>query len=154
MIFTQEILFHIAVFILATAGFFVAQHIRNHKVNNKVLVCPMNMDCHGVVHSDYSTMFGFPVELLGMIYYAFISVASILLIFLPGQMPLVLSTIMSGASVLAFTFSVYLICIQIFVLKKGCYWCFVSAVFCLLIFIFTLISHNLIDLSPFITSSI
>jgi uncharacterized membrane protein len=143
MIFSQDILFHLAVFILAIAGFFVAYHIRHHKVNNKVLVCPMNMDCHGVVHSDYATIWKLPVELLGMAYYAFTSIFSLISILVPHLLPQYFQNILSVTSIAAFIFSIYLISIQLFVLKKGCYWCFCSATFCILIFIFTLLASGI-----------
>lgn len=142
MIFSNDILLRIAIFILAVCGFFVAKHIRNHKKSGRALVCPLNMDCHGVVHSDYSKFFGMPVEVMGMIYYGFISIAYLLFIFIPKDLPNILVGIMALTSIIAFLFSIYLIGVQLFVLKKGCYWCFVSAFFCILIFTFTLMSYN------------
>ncbi len=132
-------LIHIAIIILGACGFLVAKHIYDHKRKGKALICPVRFDCNTVVNSDYSKIFGVPVEFLGMLYYSLIILCHIILIFypttfsiLPFNLPLVLSTI-------AFMFSVYLVSILFFVLKKGCSWCFVSATVSTIIFIFTLI---------------
>jgi uncharacterized membrane protein len=41
---------------------------------------------------------------------------------------------------MAFLFSLYLIGVQIFILKKGCSWCIVSALISALIFILAILS--------------
>ena len=147
MTLSEDILLRVMVFILGLSGFLVAKHIYNHKKSGAVLVCPMNFDCHGVVHSDYSKFLGMPVEILGMIYYGFISISYIFFIFVPNDLPNFLIGLLALASLVAFLFSIYLIGVQIFLLKKGCFWCFVSAFICVLIFIFTLMAHNFADLA-------
>ncbi len=127
----------IIIFILGLCGFMVARHIFSHKTKNTPLVCMAGFDCHSVVHSDYSRFFGVPVEVLGMIYYVFISFAYLILIFLPNLSKVVQNDLVAIAAIisfLAFLFSVYLICVQIFILKKGCSWCFVSTLISILIF--------------------
>lgn len=142
MSFSIDILLRIAIFILAVAGYFVARHIHRQKTAGEILVCPMNLDCHGVVHSDYSKLFGVNVEVWGMFYYGFIALSYLLFIFIPQALPNYLIGSMATLSIVAFIFSAYLVAIMTFVLKKGCYWCFVSATFCLLIFVFTLLTYD------------
>lgn len=135
---------------LAICGFFVAKHIRSHKTKNTPLVCPIRFDCHTVVHSDYSKFFGVPVEILGMTYYAFTAIFYLFFIissvFVP-ELPesivflvLPIITLFWVLSLAAFLFSIYLIAIQIFVLKKGCSWCIISAIISALIFILVFFS--------------
>lgn len=144
MIFSNDVSLRIAIFILGVCGFAVARHIYKHKNNaEQPLVCPVNFDCHGVVHSDYSKFMGMHVDILGMVYYAFISIAYLLLIFMPSDMPLLMVNGMIGISAFAFLFSLYLIGVQIFALKKGCSWCIVSAIVSVLIFIFTVATYHL-----------
>lgn len=152
MIFSEDILIRIAIFILGLCGFMVAKHIRDHKTKNTPLVCPIKFDCHTVVHSDYSKFLGVPVEIFGMIYYASVFLTYFLLIFLPFIFPVglpgnlflfVLMPLMFvsvGMSFIAFLFSIYLIAVQIFILKKGCSWCIVSAFISVLIFVLTSLS--------------
>lgn len=143
MTFSEDVLLRMAIFVLGLCGFWVARHIYKHKNSEeKPLVCPINFDCHGVVHSDYSKFLGMHVDILGMVYYALISIAYLLFIFMPSQMPILLVNFMIGISAFAFLFSLYLIGVQIFALKKGCSWCIVSAVISVLIFIFTLATYH------------
>ena len=121
---------------LGVAGFWVARHIYKHKSNaEQPLVCPINFDCHAVVHSDYSKFFGIPVEMLGMAYYAIISLSYLAYVFMGSIMPEYFLSFLAAMSLLAFVFSLYLISIQIFVLKKGCSWCIVSSAISALIFL-------------------
>ena len=143
MIFSDDILVRVGIFILGLCGFAVAWHIFKHKNNNKnPLVCPIRFDCRTVVHSDYSRLVGIPVEILGMIYYVLIALSYFFLIFVPEEMSVVWINFMIAMSFIAFLFSVYLIGVQIFILKKGCSWCIVSAFICLLIFILTIFNYD------------
>ena len=139
MILTNEVLIRASIFVLAVCGFFIARYIRRHKTQNTPLVCPIKFDCHTVVHSDYARFLGFPVEILGMFYYAFIAIVYLGLTISPDLMLIVGYDILSigllSLSLAGFLFSAYLIGIQIFIIKKGCSWCIVSAFVCLIIFI-------------------
>jgi len=139
MIIENNILIHLAVFILGISGFMVSKHIYQHKKTGQVLVCPIRFDCNTVVNSDYSRFFGIPVEILGMIYYCLISLAHTPFIFYANLSLSLLTNISITLSTLAFIFSAYLIYLQFFVIKKGCSWCFVSATNSTLIFIFSLL---------------
>lgn len=135
MSFSDDILIKIAVFILGLGGFWVAWHIYHKKKTQQPLVCPIRFDCNTVVNSDYSKFFGIPVEFLGMLYYGLVSLFYLFLILFPGVLPVILSSFLVGLSLVAFIFSLYLIGVQIFALKKGCSWCFVSAFVSTLIFL-------------------
>lgn len=137
MQFSNEVLIRLAIALLGILGFFVAKHIRSHKTQNTPLVCPIGFDCHAVVHSDYSKFFGVPVEILGMIYYSSVSLFYLALVFIPEILPQTLIVLPMILSFAAFLFSIYLIAVQVFVLKKGCSWCIVSAFISAFIFILT-----------------
>ncbi len=145
MIFSHEIIVNIIIFFFSLFGFFVARYIYNHKTKNTPLVCMVGFDCHGVVHSDYSRFLGIRVEILGMFYYAFTAVFYLLLVItnsLVSELPeplvfllLPIGTLFIYLSLVAFLFSVYLIAVQTFIIKKACSWCIVSAFISALIFI-------------------
>jgi len=116
----------------------VAKHIRKHKKTGNFLVCPIKFDCNTVVNSDYSKFFGIPVEILGMAYYGIIFITYFLLIFFGDLAPVNLISLLTTMSMAAFIFSIYLICVQIFILRKGCSWCIISALISVSIFILTL----------------
>lgn len=146
MIFTNELLVRVILLVLGALGFFVAKHIRHHKKEAKPLVCPMNLKCDVVVHSDYSKFLGMPVEVLGMFYYCVISIFYLVLVFVPGVLSPAVIFILVLLSTLAFLFSLYLILIQMFVIKEGCFWCFVSALVSILIFALTIYTYGLSSL--------
>ena len=138
MIFSDDVLIRVVISLLGACGFMVAKHIRNHKVTGSLLVCPIKFDCNTVINSDYSKFFGIPVETLGMAYYGFIFFSYLSFIFLSNTLPNFLVGFMSLLSLIAFLFSIYLICVQIFILRKGCSWCIVSAIVSACIFILTI----------------
>jgi len=135
MQFSDEVLIRIVIFVLAVCGFMVAKHIRRHKTTGAILVCPIRFDCHTVVHSNYSRFFGIPVEILGMFYYGVIAIFYFLSAFMADTVPAAFMHFLTGVSMAAFLFSAYLIAVQIFILKKGCSWCIVSALISASIFI-------------------
>lgn len=139
--FPEDILIRITISLLGLIGFFIAKHIYYTKKQAKPLVCPIKFDCNTVVNSDYSKFFGAPVERMGMIYYSLIFLAYLLLSFIATPMPELLVLILSIYSLGAFLFSLYLIYIQLFVLKQFCSWCIASSLTCLLIFILTGVMH-------------
>ncbi|OGI60645.1 hypothetical protein A2641_01950 [Candidatus Nomurabacteria bacterium RIFCSPHIGHO2_01_FULL_37_25] len=142
MIFSNNILIRLTIFILGFCGFMVAKHIFKRKNDTeKPLVCPLKFDCHKVVHSDYSKLFGVPVDIFGMIYYGFISVFYLFFIFRPEPLPFILVNFLITLSLMAFLFSIYLIIVQIFILKNGCFWCIISTFISTFIFILTLLPH-------------
>jgi len=144
---SEDILARIIIAVLALCGFFVARHIHNEKKQKRPLVCPIHFDCDTVVHSDYSKFFGIPVEVFGMIYYAFVTLGYIVLSFMPEVLPMLLVDSLILISIGAFLFSVYLTIVQSFVLKKFCSWCLVSATICVLIFTLTLVSYDFSSLA-------
>ena len=147
MQFSNEILIQITIFVLGLCGFWVARHIYRHKKIKKPLICPIGFDCNFVVHSNYSEFMHVPLEVFGMIYYALLSLSYLFFIFFLEAMPDIVSLFLLVASFGAFVFSLYLLFIQIFILRKGCSWCIVSALITILIFILTLFSFDFISIA-------
>lgn len=145
MTFEAEILVRVALCLFGIAGYLVARHIHIKKFTKKPVVCPMRMNCHKVVHSDYSKFMGVPLEIYGMTYYLLIGLSYLLLIFVPGVLPFTFVSVLVVFSIGAFVFSVYLIFVQLVILKEGCFWCFVSAFISTLIFILTISAYHLVS---------
>lgn len=143
MLFSNDIFLRTIIPVLGICGFIVAHHIYKHKKAKVPLICPVGFDCNFVVHSDYSEFMHVPLEIFGMIYYAFIFISYLFFIFMPEAVSVFLVNFMIIVSFVAFLFSVYLICVQIFILKKGCSWCIVSAVISISIFILTFFTYNM-----------
>jgi uncharacterized membrane protein len=119
--------FYFIPIVVAAIGFEIATHIRKTKKHGKALVCPVGAECDAVVHSDYSKFLGFPVEILGVLYYAFIALAYIAILVVPSLAIQELFYLLFAVSGLAFIFSAYLIFVQAFVIRAWCTWCLASA---------------------------
>jgi uncharacterized membrane protein len=130
----MEHLFYLFIDIpVATAGFILASYMWHKKRKQKEFTCPLKGKCHDVVQTKYSKIFGFPIEVLGMMYYAFIGIgwAFVLFTTFPNSL---LENILALATTGAFLFSIYLTLVQVFILRKLCAWCIVSAIFCTILF--------------------
>ena len=143
MEFTREIILQVGTFFLGICGFLVALRIYKHKKTNQPLVCMVGFDCHTVVHSDYSKFVGIRVEILGMLYYASVFSSYLLFMLMPSLVSALYIGFLVFWSLIGFLFSIYLIGVQIFVLKKGCSWCIVSALISSAIFTLTLMHYDL-----------
>ena len=147
MTFSSDILIRILILALSSCGFIVARHIYKHKKpEHTPLVCPAGFDCNAVVNGSYSKFMGMPIEIFGMIYYALISIAYIFIIFMPNSLPYILVAFLIVSSLGAFLFSIYLIIVQIFVIKEGCSWCLFSALISILIFILTIFAYDFLGM--------
>ncbi|MBI4090666.1 MAG: hypothetical protein HY422_01440, partial [Candidatus Komeilibacteria bacterium] len=58
-------LLRLLIILVASGGFAVAFYIWRKKQHAEVLVCPLHSNCAVVIHSQYSTFLGFPLELWG-----------------------------------------------------------------------------------------
>ena len=130
------IMFPLIIIALSSVGFFIALYIHEHKTagGERKLVCPLNFQCDPVIHSPYSVFWGFQVQILGLIYYALITISYSALEIFPFLFSPVAVASVLGITVLAFLFSLYLTFVQAFALKQWCTWCLVSAIICTLIF--------------------
>lgn len=121
--------------VLAFAGLVNAGYLTyKHYFEKKPLVCPIGHDCNAVVESRWGNIFGIRNEILGVAYYSamlFFGIASVcwpnLLTFLP-------SLVIIAAS-LGLVFSIFLTLVQKFAIKDYCFYCLISAVISLLLFI-------------------
>ena len=122
--------------ILSIIGFAVSFYIYYSKKYNKHMYCVIGKDCDAVVYSKYGKTFGIENTIPGMLYY--------ILIFLYGIVMIsnrnifkdnIIYYFVVGASIASVLYSIYLIGVQAFVLKKWCEYCIVSTIASLLILI-------------------
>ncbi len=130
----------ILIIIFGIAGFLVARFIGKKKEKKKKLICPMRANCDTVVNSRYSKLFGIPLERLGMAYYTIIAITHGIHIAFPALFSPETILALLILSTAAFLFSLYLIHIQMFIIRQWCSWCLLSAFFCLSIFCITFFS--------------
>lgn len=122
--------------LLAAVGLIDSAYIFYKKLRNEKLVCLIGKDCNKVIKSKYSSVFGIPNEVLGVLFYAgvlgffFISWLGIEYFF-----GVQLLLIFRAAAFLAFLSSLFLAVIQIFILREWCEYCLLTAAVNLVIFI-------------------
>jgi uncharacterized membrane protein len=109
----------VAVFVVAGAGLAVASYLTYVHYQPDALVCTGSGGCETVQESDYATLAGVPVALLGLLAY----VAVIVLTAIDTRTAR-LATAVIAVSGLAF--AVYLVVLQAFVIEAWCVWCLVN----------------------------
>ena len=118
---------------LALAGLIVSLYIRIKKSRNEKLFCIIGRDCDSVVRSKYSSVIGIPNEVIGTSYYvAAFAFATIKILNIPIELPN--HAVLVLVSLTAFIYSLYLSCVQIFVLKKICGLCLLANMINIIIF--------------------
>lgn len=131
---------NLLVLLLALAGLAVSGYIFYKKRKHEQLICFIGEDCNKVINSKFNTILGIPNEVLGLLYYGAVAVATLMVIMgvttlLSISLPLVL-TLTGG---LAAAFAIILIFIQGAVIKEWCEYCLLSAGLSTAIFIIELL---------------
>ena len=108
-------------------GIFVAWYLTLEHYGYVILPCPAHasfIDCGQVLHGRYAVLFGMPLALLGLIFYiAETGIALYAHIHNNYIGKLLLSVFSAGG----FLFSLYLLFLQIFVIRAICLYCMASA---------------------------
>ena len=153
-VLTNMPLLNILILIIASLiGLAIAGYIHGKKAAGEKLVCPIDTDCQTVIYSPYSKFLGIPVENLGVFYYFLISLSYTFFLFFPSLNADTLSFATLSITTVAFIFSLYLLFVQIIVLRRWCTWCLGSAILCTIIFVSVWSVSNL-NLVSFINSII
>lgn len=112
--------------VLAVLGFIDSAYLYyEHRHDNKSLVCPLDHDCSVVTESKWSAMFGIRNEILGMVFFAVVFALA-----LSGAKNFL--TLAAGGGL---AFSAFLTSVQFFAIKDYCFYCLISALITLLLFI-------------------
>ncbi len=116
------------------AGYLVWKHY-SHKA--EPLVCPLDHDCSKVTESKWSKIFFVRNEVLGLLFYVAMLVAGLVVFFMPifslFSFPLSLLIRLSAGTGLLF--SLFLIWVQIYKIKDYCFYCVLSALINVLLFV-------------------
>ncbi len=114
---------------MINSGYLIYKH--NQK---KPLVCPLNHNCSVVTESEYGRIFFIRNEVLGFIFYLALLTTMLVIIFNPDlfsilKLPILIATLLS------LLFSIFLVLLQKYVIKDYCFYCLISTIITLLIFI-------------------
>ncbi len=114
---------------IVDSGYLVYAHYEK-----KPLVCPLDHDCSRVTESRWSYVLGIRVEFLGLVFYIGALVFALGEVALPALLRPFYELVVLGIGA-GFAFSVILIFIQIFSIKDYCFYCIISALLTMLLFI-------------------
>lgn len=96
-------------------------------------------ECGKVLRSSYSIFFGMPLALWGLFFY---SLLLILILFFRFEKRKEIRYIFLLLATLGFTVSVYLVYLQVFIIKNICLFCMISAINSALLFYFSQLFFN------------
>lgn len=118
---------------LANSLYLVRKHYQK-----KPLVCPLEHDCSVVTEGKWSHVFGIRNELLGSLFFLLLLGGALSTIFVPVFQPtiFILFIIGTGGSLL---FSGFLIFVQIRIIKDYCFYCLLSALITIFLFLNSLL---------------
>lgn len=112
---------------LIDAAYLTAKHYTGTPIN-----CSFSNQCDKVTSSQYATAAGIPIALLGAIYYLAVFILSA--IYLDGKRKNVLIFI-GRLTIIGLLVSVWLIYLQLVVIKAICIYCVISAITSTLLFV-------------------
>jgi uncharacterized membrane protein len=129
---------NIAILTLGIIGIIDAGYLSLAKMSNTTVVCAPGLgDCGSVNNSAYSELYGIPVAYLGLLSYLAISV--LVLMILNRQSELTWNNyLIFGITLVGLLFSGYLTYIELAILHAVCFYCVVSAVLMLGLFVLSL----------------
>lgn len=110
--------------VLAVAGIVDTGYLVYKHRQKKPLVCPINHDCNVVTESRWGNFLGIRNETLGLIFYI-----SLLSLAWRGNYSLLF--LITGIGLL---YSLFLVWLQVYVIKNYCFYCLISALISLLLF--------------------
>lgn len=123
--------------VLSVLGIADAAYLTYKHTRKQPLMCPIGSDCSVVTESSWGHIFGVRNEVLGLLYYGGLCASMLGVLFVPGFAQNFLPYLpwFVGSGVL---FSLFLVFVQAFVIKKYCFYCLISAGISLLLFLTSL----------------
>lgn len=111
--------------VLAIAGIAVAGYLSYAAVNHDALTCSIG-DCGAVQSSDYASLMGVPIAILGLGMYLSVLALGALRLVRPGYRDIttfsIFAIVLAGA-----LYAGYLTYVEIWVIEAICQWCVLSA---------------------------
>jgi uncharacterized membrane protein len=103
------------------------------------LVCPLNHDCSKVTESPWSRILVIRNEFLGLLFYSTLLVLSLLRFVLGFGSVVQIWSFVVLLTFVGAVFSIFLILVQRFIIKDYCFYCIISAVISVFLFINSLV---------------
>jgi len=120
--------------VLAVMGLAISAYLTYVYTTDQVAICMGSGGCDTVQHSAYAWIFGIPMPVLGLGAYLLVLVLALLA--LRGREPADWSVLaLFGTALVGLLFSAYLTYLELFVIHAICFWCAVSAVIQVFLFV-------------------
>ena len=121
-------------------GFLDATYLTIQHYGRGILPCYVFEGCDKVITSSYATIKGVPISLFGAIYY--LTVLASLILFFDTENKKILR-ILIYLPVLGFAVSIFLLFLQIFIIKAICFYCIISLISSTALFILGLLIRHM-----------
>ncbi len=120
--------------VLCVAGLFNALYLTYKHYQKKPLLCPLDHKCEVVTESKWSELLGVRNEVLGVVFFGSLLLGMMGVLFSPlyVNMLILFIRISCAASLL---FSLFLVFVQFRIIKDYCFYCLLSALIVLLLFV-------------------
>ena len=141
---------YISNIIISLLGFLNALYLFYAAISGNIN-CPLEggiFQCEIVHASPYAKFLGVHVSLWGIIY--FLVIIILLFLALQNKNPYWIGFFLPAAGLFGLGFSIYLTCIEIFVITYFCEFCLLSAILTLVVFVLILVTKKIEQKSLFI----
>lgn len=135
---TKRKFFIYAILVLSFIGVFDAVYLTAYHYKTLRLPCTLTQGCDTVLQSSYAKVFGVPVALFGVLYYAVVFVLIIVFMRMREWQERAASYLVY-ITFAGFLFSLYLTYLQFFVIRSFCQYCLLSGLLTTLLFISSLL---------------
>ena len=122
----------IVIVIVSFIGFLDAAYLTIQHYNDSILPCVVFEGCEQVTNSKYSAIFNIPISLFGAVYYLVILISGIIFWDTKNAKTLLALVYLPIAG---FAISMFLLYLQLFVIKAICAYCMVSVISSIILFI-------------------
>lgn len=120
--------------VLAVAGLVNALYLLYKHYQKKPLLCPLDHKCEVVTESRWSHIFGVRNEAIGVIFFSLLILSVLSVIFFAAYVSLLIFFIQVSCALSLF-FSLFLVFVQFRIIKDYCFYCLLSTLIVLLLFI-------------------
>lgn len=132
-----------AVALLALLGILDAAYLSIERVSGGDLICPVGGGCETVQSSAYSTLFGIPVAFIGIAGYAVLLGIALLSLHSDEVAGIPVPAALLALASVGVLMALYLSYLQVAVIGAICFWCVVSALLELGIWVAALLDWRL-----------
>ena len=113
--------------VLAVVGLGVSLYLASVETSGVEAVCGPVGDCNAVQQSEYASIFGIPIGVLGAIAYAGLIIGWIVTKVSKNRVADIAATLVAATAFGGTAFSIYLTFLEPFVIGATCMWCLTSA---------------------------